>query len=144
MGTAFKLKKAEFTQNAEWNYEDQGTLAQNCKGLTLKFGKKNLAKLENATGGYNRVVIFAYKGEDDKEPLIIPCSEGVSKSVRKALPTLGVTKTLASLVSLSIQQNKENEEMYFLMAPMGEQMEGAKVSDLVKQNLEYEDLLALA
>jgi hypothetical protein len=134
---AFKLRKAEFTQSAEWNYEDQGTLAQNCKGLTLKFGKKNLASDK-------RVVIFAYKGDDDKEPMIIPCSEGVSKSIRKALPTLGVTKTLASLVGLSIQQNKENEEMYFLMAPMGEQMQGAKVSDLVKQNLEYEDLLALA
>jgi hypothetical protein len=132
---AFKLNKAQFTNSGEFNYEAVGTLAEVCKGMKLRFTKTNLAS-------ERRVTILADDKAGDSYP--IPCSLGLSKSIRSAIKTTSTTKILASLVNLSIQQDKDNEEKYFLMAPMGEALEGVAIKDLVKEALEYEDLLALA
>lgn len=135
----FQLNKTIFSSaSSDWAYETVGTLKKVCKGFILRFGNKNLKTLENKTGGYNRVVIFAVKGEDSYN---VPCSEPLSKAIRLALTKKPAKQVLASLVNLEIQAEIDNPEKYFLMAPAG-MSEGFLVEDLVDEEMSYEDMVA--
>ena len=136
----FKLAKTVFANSGEdWNYEEVGVLSKVCKGHTLRFGNNNLKKEKKDDGSYNRVIIFAVKGDDTFN---IPCSEPLSKSIRLAL-SKGKSKkeVLASLVGLSIQSEVDNPEKYFLMAPAG-MSEGFLIEDLVEEEVTFDELVA--
>ena len=135
----FALNKTLFSGvDADWNYEVVGKLKDICSGYTLRFGIKNLRKLENAKGDYNRVVIFGKKGGDTYN---IPCTEPLSKTIREALKTQKAKPVLGALVGLSIQAEKDNPEKYFLMAPEG-MGEGFLVEELELEEITHEDLVA--
>ena len=135
----FELNKTLFSGvDTEWNYEEVGTLKKICKGFTLRFGSKNLKKVTNDKGDYNRVVIFGKKGEDTYN---IPCSKPLSEAIRLALTKKLAKEVLASLVGLQINAEKDNPEKYFLMAPEG-MTEGFLIDELVDEEVTYEELVA--
>ena len=127
--------------DADWNYKSVGKLRKICTGYTLRFGNKNLKRVENEKGDYNRVVIFAKKGD---ELFNIPCSKPLSETIRTALKTIKPKQLLGALIDLEIQAEIDNEEKYFLMQPEG-MTEGFAMEDLaeVEDVATYEEIIAV-
>jgi len=140
---AFKLNATVFgSEVGEWKYQSEGTLRKICKGLTLTFTKKNLAKIVNSEGKYNRVNIIATDKKDNQ--FNVPCSEPLSKQIRNVLKTHDRNTVMATLLDFEIQSEIEKPEKYFLMNPQGEKLEGMLVEDLAKmEGIPMEELLSV-
>ena len=144
----FKFTKSEFssTGTADWNYETVGVFKKipAMKGKKVTFTKKNLKGLSRVT-----LQIFPKKydtladaiADDAVEKL--SCTKPLSETVRKTLEKgASQKKMLQWLLSLEIQQNIDNPELYFLFSEKGdgEPLEAFEIDELAKGTIAYEDL----
>jgi hypothetical protein len=128
---ALNYKKVEYQGTGDFTFEDMGTVASNFKGHSLRFTKKNLASDK-------RVTLIAKKG--DKE-FILPCSEPLSKVIRKALEGGKSQRDVLSVIAKLNVFQSEDGERYFVMQPAGDQLEAFAVDSLAKsEELSWEDV----
>jgi hypothetical protein len=130
----FKLNVAKFNSNGEFNYTEIGTLAQVGKGMSIKFTKPNLASDK-------RVTLILTDKNDVSHTL--PCSAPLSNVIRKALKTESRKAVLGALTKLTVMQDNDDEEKYFLMQPAGQGEESILISDLKAETVTYEELLEM-
>lgn len=140
---AVKFNEAQFSEQTsdDYDYSNQGTLAQNAKGFTIKFTKKNLAGLNlNSKGEVTRVTLILQKGGKRYN---LSCSAPLSALVRTAVKTQDQDQVLASLMQLEIHVSNDDESRYFLTQPKGdgEQLPSFDVNALSKMNVSYEDVI---
>lgn len=139
---AFKFKKAEFTAQSgeDFNYTSVGTLARNSKGKKMKFTKRNLASEKRVT-----LLLVDKNAKDYDDAETLTCSAPLSKVIRRSLKDgMSQREVMARLVNLEIMQNNDDEEIYYLCQPKGdgEALESFAVEELVKEKLDYADLIA--
>ena len=137
-----QFNEAQFNeQTSDYDYSSQGTLANNAKGFTIKFTKKNLAGLNfNDKGEVTRVTLILEKAGKRYN---LSCSAPLSRAVRNAVKTEDQDTVLASLMQLEIHVNNDDAKRYFLTQPKGdgEQLPAFDVTTLAKKNVSYEDVI---
>lgn len=139
---AVQFNEAQFSeQTSDYDYTSQGTLANNAKGFTIKFTKKNLAGLNlNDKGEVTRVTLILEKGGKRYN---LSCSAPLSTLVRNAVKTQDQDQVLASLMQLEIHVHNTDSKRYFLTQPKGdgEQLPTYNVNALAQKNVSYEDVI---
>lgn len=125
------MKKVEYQNSGEFNFENVGSVASNYKGMSLRFTKKNLAS--------DRRVTLIAKDKDGKEWLL-PCSEPLSGMIRKALSGGKSQRELLSIITkLDIYTDEDGK--YFVFQPEGDAAEEFMVDDLKKASVSYDEML---
>ena len=125
------MKKVEYQNSGEFNFENVGTVASNYKGMSLRFTKNNLASTK-------RVTLIAK--DKDGEEWLLPCSTPLSGMIRKALSRGKSPKEVLTIVTkLNVYTDEDGK--YFVFQPQGDAAEEFFVDDL-KSTVSYDDLIA--
>ena len=129
-----KLSVVKSTGTGSWDeVTEHGTLKSLLeKGDKLFLSNKNLE-------GESRVVLFVQKG--DAAPTMLPCSERLSKTIRKGLASGVERKSIVkALLALNVIENKDGN--HFLV-PEGKQGEVFTFEEVTKgAAVSLEDLIA--
>lgn len=130
-----KLNYVESSGGSWEGIKEHGTLLSNLqKTDRISFSSKNL---ENEA---KRVTLMIYTKAKD-EPMMLPCSERLSRTVRKALKSQTKATVMRALLNLNVI---ENEDGQFFLIPAGTASESFTVGDLEDaEEVTFEELVAL-
>lgn len=126
-----QMKKVEYQNSGEFNFENVGSVASNYKGMSLRFTKNNLSSTKRVT-----LIAKDKKGEE----FLLPCSTPLSGMIRKALSGgKSQREVLAIITKLDIYTDEDGK--YFVFQPQGDAAEEFMVDDLKKSSVTYDEMV---